>query len=69
MVTKKHDTTISIKYRIYSNENGLLIEPKHHWGDTKYADYDSIEECSEAIKKNGDEFQGYVIVIVVTGGY
>lgn len=38
--------TIGIRYKVYKNENGLLLEPKDRYGDRLYSNYyDSVEEA------------------------
>lgn len=52
--------TIEIRYKVYKNENGLLLEPKDRYGDRLYSNYyDSIEEALEHV-----DDEDYLIVPV-----
>lgn len=45
-MTRTLKRVTELKYRIYTEENGLLIQPKDSWGDHKYNNYyDTIEEA------------------------
>ena len=48
--------TIELKYRVYRNENGLLIEPTYGWGGKIYKLYDSVDEALvDILDFNGDD--------------
>ena len=61
----KCPNTVKVRYRIYKNENGLLLEPQTYYDDRIFIDFDSLEDAVNALERYEPIYAEFVVLPIL----